>query len=203
MPARFPNCTCVTVWRETRTHQADVGVETHLDVFPVKFDSSRSDPKRQKSATSVRINTEYIADLLGLGVISLCTGGLSSPLDVNVNDGLVRWCSEITCISEIHRRLRSSDSSIPALLGRHHLIQLNALGSILNPTQQMVSHLVMISSAVAQPIPAIINLSWPLPAILDMTRCRPTRSARSTVHFKNSCKIKTVCNALLSSSLRQ
>ena len=52
------------------------------------------------------------------------------------------------------------------------------------------SYLVIISSAVAHPIPAIMNFSWPLPAILDMIRCKPTKSAKSTVHFRNSCHQK-------------
>ena len=50
------------------------------------------------------------------------------------------------------------------------------------------SYLVITSSAVAQPIPAIMNLSWPLPATLVMTKCNPTKSARSTVDLRNSCK---------------
>ena len=42
------------------------------------------------------------------------------------------------------------------------------------------------SSADAHPTPAIMNLSCPFPVIWDMTRWRPTRSARSTVDFRNS-----------------
>ena len=59
-----------------------------------------------------------------------------------------------------------------------------------NPTvKRKRIYLVMMSSAVAHPIPAIINFSWPFPAILDMTRCKPTKSAKSTVHFNNSCQV--------------
>lgn len=50
------------------------------------------------------------------------------------------------------------------------------------------AYLDITSSAVAQPIAATMILYSPLPALRDITRCRPSRSARSTVAFMNSWK---------------
>lgn len=43
-----------------------------------------------------------------------------------------------------------------------------------------------ITSAVAQPIPAVRTLQWPLPGMPLSTTYRPTKSAKSTVAFRNS-----------------
>lgn len=43
-----------------------------------------------------------------------------------------------------------------------------------------------ITSAVAHPNPAVINLLCPLPGIRDRTIDRPTKSAKSTLHLINS-----------------
>lgn len=46
-----------------------------------------------------------------------------------------------------------------------------------------------ITSAVAHPKPAVINLLWPLPGIRDKTTANPNKSAISMVHRKNSYKL--------------
>lgn len=43
-----------------------------------------------------------------------------------------------------------------------------------------------ITSAVAHPKPAVINLLWPLPGIRDKTTANPNKSAISMVHLRNS-----------------
>lgn len=55
------------------------------------------------------------------------------------------------------------------------------------PTHSM-SPRVRITSAVAHPKPAVISLLCPLPGIRDSTTHKPTKSAMSMVHFKNSCR---------------
>lgn len=47
-----------------------------------------------------------------------------------------------------------------------------------------------ITSAVAQPMPAVKTLQWPLPGILLSTMYKPTKSAKSTVDLRNSCNCK-------------
>ena len=58
-------------------------------------------------------------------------------------------------------------------------------------TIRVIVYLDMTSSAVAQPMAATMILYSPLPALRDMTRWRPNRSARSTVDFINSWRICT------------
>ena len=52
-------------------YQADIGVQTHLNVFPVKLHSSRSYPQRdhsERKQTMVNFNTQvYIPHDLDLG----------------------------------------------------------------------------------------------------------------------------------------
>ena len=55
------------------------------------------------------------------------------------------------------------------------------------PILKSSTHLVTTSSAAAHPKPATMNFSWPFPAILVITKWMPTRSAKSTVDFRNSC----------------
>lgn len=52
--------------------------------------------------------------------------------------------------------------------------------------KDITAYLDITSSAVAQPIAATMILYSPLPGLRDITRWRPSRSARSTVAFINS-----------------
>lgn len=112
------------------THQTNVWIEAHLDVFPVKLNPPGSHPQRKTPEKQQQ--------------------------DAN---------REVQCL---HINLRYS----------HHLFHRTSVTAYLDIT----------SSAVAQPMAATMILYSPLPALRDITRWRPNRSARSTVAFMNSWK---------------
>lgn len=60
---------------------------------------------------------------------------------------------------------------------------------------QSSKNLVKITSALAQPIPAVKTLACPFPGMLLRTMRIPTRSARSIEHFMNSCNKKIFCKS--------
>lgn len=113
------------------THQTNVRVKAHLDVFPVKLNPSGPHPQR-KTPEEPQQDTDSKAQWLHV-----------------YNNSIVFFC-------------RNS----------------------------VTAHLDITSSAVAQPMAATMILYSPLPALRDMTRWRPNRSARSTVAFINSWKNK-------------
>lgn len=67
----------------------------------------------------------------------------------------------------------------------------NFIGNMFVCSRRVGANLDITSSAVAQPMAATMILYSPFPALRDITRWRPNRSARSTVDFMNSWEINT------------
>lgn len=80
--------------------------------------------------------------------------------------------------------------------GTNSEIQCSHMYKNLMKSSCVPAHLDITSSAVAQPMAATMILYSPLPALRDITRWRPNRSARSTVAFINSWKTNTHYNLL-------
>lgn len=129
--------------QRTDTNQTNVGVKAHLDVFPIKLDSSGSHPQGQTP---------------------------EEPQKDKKNRSSVWTCAIISLGEACVFFPKIEQCKVKSL------------------KRGMTAYLDITSSAVAQPMAATMILYSPLPALRDITRWRPNKSARSTVAFINSCR---------------